>query len=103
MAQVIVNFRKAGAPTRYGFGVPVYEIGGHCEELASGATAVATSMTANAGDICTVYNAGSALIWAKIGAGVTASVEDLHPVGPGLERDFGPCGDGDICSVIDDS
>lgn len=102
MAQVIVSFGKFTAPGLYA-GAQVYESGGQVEELSSGGASVASTITANEGDVCVVTNPAAGLIWVKFDAAPTAAVEDLHPVMGASQRIFGPIGAGMKVAVIDDS
>lgn len=103
MGQVIVVFSKAGAPSPYG-GMPVMEPKAQAvEELSTSGSATPTTITAKAGDVCRIVNNSSLLVWAKINTNPTAAVESDHPIQPNQSYEFGPCGEGDKVSVIDDS
>ena len=103
MGQAIVQFGKAGSPSRHGSIVQVFESGGKVEELNTGVSSVASTITAEANDVCVVTNNSGGLIWATFGESPTAAVETTHPILDGTSRDFGPIGEGQKCALIDDS
>lgn len=103
MGQVIVEFGKATAPSRFGGAAQVYNPGGQSEEVTSSGTSAQTTMTANKDDIAIVTNNGGTMIWVKFGENPTAAVEDMHAVAANQRRDFGPMGENFKAAVIDDS
>ncbi len=101
MAQVIIVFGKAGAPSQNG-GMPVFEPGGQSEEVTSSGTSGATTMTANAFDVARV-TASTGNVWVEFGASPTAAVGTTHFILAGQTLEFGPLGLDFKCAVIDDS
>ena len=100
MAQVIIEMGKAMTPGRHG-AAPTYDPNPQAEELASSGTSAASTITAMAADVCTVYAAGD--VWVAFGASPVAAVEQSCFVASGHRRDFGPMGAGFKAAVIDDS
>lgn len=100
--QVLITFGKYTAPGRYG-AAQVHETGGQAEEIISSGTSQATTMTANQGDVCTIVNTASGLLWVAFGESPTAAVGTLHPVPGNSTRTFGPVGAGHKVAIIDDS
>lgn len=90
------QIRFGGATTSPAVYAPIPDFS---QSLTPSGTSQVTTISAVAGDICSITTSGQA-VHAKIGQGtpIATSNDDLIP--DGATRDFGPCKDGDRVAII---
>jgi hypothetical protein len=107
MAQVIVEFGRVGGGGNFTAGntgaAVMLGAGITGEEVTTSGTSAATTATSSVGDFVSIYNAGTSVVWGRIGESPTAAVGQDFCIGPEERREFGPLPAGYAVALIDDS